>query len=177
MVSNSPEVRIRNLYALLIGIDCYLPNRLPDGACYKSLSGCVRDINHVEAFLKRQFNLPSEQIYKLTASNVDDSPMPSEPPSMWPTYENIVEKFKELTEIAQPKDQVYIHYSGHGGRAVTIYPELKLELGFDETLVPLDIGKPTSRYLRDLELAELLQRMVNKGLVVTVVLEAVSKEM
>ncbi|MDF5724716.1 MAG: caspase family protein [Rhizonema sp. PD37] len=160
------------LYALLIGIDCYLPNKLPDGASYRSLSGCVRDINHVEAFLKRQFSLSSEQIYKLTASNVDDSPLPSEPPEMWPTYENIVKKFKELTEIAQPKDQVYIHYSGHGGRAATIYPELKREKGSDETLVPLDIGKPTSRYLRDLELAALLQKMVSKGLVVTVVLDS-----
>ncbi|NJM72030.1 MAG: caspase family protein [Scytonema sp. RU_4_4] len=160
------------LYALLIGIDCYLPNKLSNGASYKSLKGCVRDINHVEAFLKRQFNLSSEQIYKLTASNVDDSPMPSEPPSMWPTYENIVKKFKELTEIAQPKDQVYIHYSGHGGRAATIYPELKQEKGFDETLVPLDIGEPTSRYLRDLELAALVQKMVDKELVVTVVLDS-----
>lgn len=160
------------LYALLIGIDCYLPNKLPDGASYKSLKGCVRDINHVEAFLKRQFNLPSERIYKLTASNVDGSGEPSESPSNWPTYENIVEQFKELTSKAQPNDQVYIHYSGHGGRAGTIYPELKQEKGFDETLVPLDIGIPTSRYLRDLELAALLQRMVSKGLVVTVVLDS-----
>jgi Caspase domain len=160
------------LYALLIGIDCYLPNKLPDGASYKSLKGCVRDINHVEAFLKRQFNLPSERIYKLTASNVDGSSEPSEAPSNWPTYENIVRMFQEVTEKAQPGDQVYIHYSGHGGRAATIYPELKREKGFDEALVPLDIGKPTSRYLRDLELAALLQKMVSKGLVVTVVLDS-----
>ena len=78
------------LQALLIGIDCYLPNELPDGASDKSLKGCVRDITHVEAFLKRQFNLPSERIYKLTASNVDESSFPSEPPEQLPTYENIV---------------------------------------------------------------------------------------
>ncbi len=39
-------------------------------------------------------------------------------------------------------------------------------------LVPTDIGKPTSRYLHDIELAALLQRIVDKGLVVTVVLDS-----
>ena len=67
---------------------------------------------------------------------------------------------------------MYIHYSGHGGRAVTNYPQLKGQRGIDEALVPTDIGKPTSRYLRDLELAALLQTMVDKGLVVTVVLDS-----
>lgn len=81
---------MNDFYALLIGIDCYLPNELPDGASYKSLKGCVRDITLVEAFLKRQFNLPSERIYKLTASNVDSASEPSEPPEQWPTYENKV---------------------------------------------------------------------------------------
>ena len=160
------------LHALLIGIDCYLPNKLPGGASYPSLKGCVRDIIHVEAFLKRQFNLPSERIYKLTASNVDGSSEPSESPEQLPTYENIVGKFKEVIEKAQAQDQVYIHYSGHGGRAVTNYPELKGQRGIDEALVPTDIGKPISRYLRDIELAALLQQMVDKGLVVTVVLDS-----
>jgi hypothetical protein len=102
------------LHALLIGIDCYLPNELPDGASYKSLKGCVRDITHVEAFLKRQFNLLSERIYKLTASNVDGSSEPSEPPEEWLTYDNIVRKFEEITEKAQPQDQVYIHNLAEG---------------------------------------------------------------
>ncbi|MFB2976588.1 caspase family protein [Microseira sp. BLCC-F43] len=161
-----------NFYALLIGIDCYLPNKLSDGSYYKSLKGCVRDINHVEAFLKNRLQVPEKQILKLTASNVKGSAEPSEPKDFWPTYENMVAKFKEITQKALPQDQVYIHYSGHGGRAATIYPNLKGEDGVDESLVPTDIGNSEARYLRDLELAQLLQDMVDKGLVVTVVLDS-----
>jgi len=48
----------RKLHALLIGIDCYLPNRQPDGSYYPSLGGCIRDINHVEIFLTKTLGLP-----------------------------------------------------------------------------------------------------------------------
>jgi hypothetical protein len=110
---------------------------------------------------------------KLTASNnADGSIEPPEPKDQWPTYENMVAKFKEITEKAQPQDRVYIHYSGHGVRAATIHPNLKGEDGVDESLVPTDIGNSEARYLRDLELAQLLQDMVDKGLVVTVVLDS-----
>lgn len=160
------------IYALLIGIDCYLPNTLPDGSSYKSLQGCVRDINYVEAFLKNTLEVPQAQIFKLTASQFDGSNLPKEPQEQLPTYENIVAKFKQLTELAQPQDHVYIHYSGHGGRVSTIYPELKGNYGVDEALVPTDIGNSRFPYLRDLELAKLLQNMVDKGLVVTVVLDS-----
>lgn len=158
-------------FALLIGIDCYLPNTLPNGSSYKSLAGCVRDINHVESFLNKKLQVPQAQILKLTASN-DNSNQPLEPLEQLPTYENIVAKFKQVTDLAQPQDQVYIHYSGHGGRSATIYPELKGIYGVDESLVPTDIGNSESRYLRDLELAKLLQNMVDKKLVVTVVLDS-----
>jgi hypothetical protein len=56
------------LYALLIGIDCYLPNKLPGGGYYPSLNGCVRDIHHVEEFLKRRLGLSEENILKLKIS-------------------------------------------------------------------------------------------------------------
>lgn len=161
-----------NFFALLIGIDGYLPNTLPGGSSYKNLNGCVRDINHVESFLRNTLQVPQEQILKLTASNLDGSNQPQEPPEQLPTYENIVAKFKEITDLSQRQDQVYIHYSGHGGRATTIYPELKGKTGVDEALVPIDIGNSEARYLRDLELAKLLQTMVDKGLVVTLVLDS-----
>lgn len=171
MIQQSPKSSSK-FFALLIGVDCYLPNTLPQGGSYKSLAGCVRDINHVESFLKNTLQVSPAQILKLTASNSDSPNIPQEPPEQLPTYENIVAKFKELTDLAQPQDQVYIHYSGHGGRSTTIYPELKGSYGVDESLVPTDIGNSEARYLRDLELAKLLQNMVDKGLVVTLVLDS-----
>jgi hypothetical protein len=40
-----------SLRAILIGIDFYFPNTLPDGSSYRSLGGCVNDITRVENFL------------------------------------------------------------------------------------------------------------------------------
>lgn len=159
------------LYALLIGIDCYLPNHLPGGYSYSSLGGCVRDIKHVEAFLVSRLGMTPERILKLTASR-GDGQQPVEPLAQWPTYENMVAKFKQLISIASGGDQVYIHYSGHGGRALTAYKSLKGDDGLDEALVPTNIGNSEARYLRDVELAYLLKSMVDKGLVVTVVLDS-----
>ena len=164
-----------NLYALLIGIDCYLPNRLSNGTSYRNLGGSVRDINHVEEFLLRQPQKPT-QIFKLTSSNPDftelgEFPKPKEPESQLPTYKNIVAKFQELTETAASGDLVYIQYSGHGGRSSTNYPQIKGKNGIDEGFVPVDIGTGEGQYLRDLELATLLNKMVDKQLVVTVVLD------
>jgi Caspase domain len=160
-----------NFYALLIGINCYKPNRLSDGAYYKNLSGCVRDIEHVEAHLKEVLKVPQSQILKLTSSSSDpDSREPLEPPDQLATYANIVAKFKQLTEMAPADAQVYIHYSGHGGRAKTEYPKIKGgENAIDEGLVPADIGE--SQYLRDIELGKLLKEMVKKGLTTTVILD------
>jgi len=164
-----------NLYALLIGIDCYLPNLLSDGTSYGKLGGTVRDIEHVEKFLARQPQPPTK-IFKLTASNPNtvksgELAKPKEPESQLPTYKNIITQFQKLTEIAAPGDLVYIQYSGHGGRAQTNYPRIKGENGIDEGLVPMDIGTGEGQYLRDLELATILKRMVDKGLVVTLVLD------
>lgn len=160
-----------HIHALLIGIDCYLPNRLPDGSQYSSLGGCVRDIAHVEHFLHSKLGVPDKHILKLTSKDTG-AKEPAEPKETWPTYENMVAAFRKLREMAEPGDQVYIHYSGHGGRARTAYADKKGEGGVDEALVPLDIGKSEAQYLRDLELAYLLKKMVDKGLLVTIVLDS-----
>ena len=159
------------LFGLLIGVDCYLPNRLPAGSYYPSLRGCVRDVSMMEAFLKRKFSIAEKDLVKLTASNTG-AEKPPEPREAWPTYENIVAAFKQLSEMAKPGDQVIVHYSGHGGRASTVFPQLKGESGLDEALVLTDIGNPAARYLRDLELAKLLSDMVAKDLIVAVILDS-----
>ena len=158
-------------YALLIGIDCYLPGQLPGGIYYPNLGGCVRDITHVEEFLKSRLKLAESHIVKLTASYTG-VPKPSEPLDRWPTYENMVAAFKKLTEAAQTGDHVYVHYSGHGGRAGTLAPGQKGPDGIDEALVPTDIHSSEARYLRDIELAVIFQRMVKKGIRLGVVLDS-----
>jgi hypothetical protein len=161
-----------DLFALLIAIDNYFETALPDGTYYPKLGGCVRDVNHVHAFLtdKRRIGLPDDQIIRLSAS-VGVGVEPPEPRSQWPTYANMVAAFQEVTAMARPGDQVYIHYSGHGGRTITAYPDLKGANGVDEALAPLDIGNPNAQYLRDIELHTLIQNLVDKGVVLTVVFD------
>jgi hypothetical protein len=154
----------------LIGVDYYLPNELPDGVSYPSLGGCVRDITSVEEFLREKLATPGERIRKLTSSAAGNAG-PQEQSRELATYENMVSAFVEVLDAAVPGDAVYIHYSGHGGRVPTLLPEVKSN-GLDETLVPMDIGSPEVPHLRDLELAHILGRMADKGLVVTVVLDS-----
>lgn len=160
-----------NLYALLIGIDHYREN-----PWYKSLQGCVRDINLVDDFLKQTLQPPPKQIYKLLSPNPDNAALlglsAAEEPNSLPTYANIVNAFKQITDQAQPKDLIYIHYSGHGGRALTLFEELKGAGQNDEGIVPMDIGEQDGQYLRDVELATLLKRMTDKELVVTIILDS-----
>ena len=165
-----------NFYALLIGINFYFPNRLFDNSEYENLDGAVNDINDVEQFLLQQPKKP-DKIYKLTATSAKrttflDPPKPIEAAADLPTYANIIQSFDEITKQAKAGDKVYIHYSGHGGRAKSIYPKNIKSNGIDETLVPTDIGLKEGQYIRDLELAVLLKRMVDKGLIVTLVLDS-----
>ena len=131
----------------------------------------MRDIAHVEDFLKNRLNMAESRIIKLSASYAG-APEPPEPRDRWPTYENMVAAFKHLTETAQAADHVYVHYSGHGGRAKTLAPGQKGPDGVDEALVPTDIHSSEARYLRDIELAVIFRRMVKKGIRLGVVLDS-----
>lgn len=162
-----PNSNSSKLYALLIGIDRYMPNQLPDGGHYPDLGGCVRDISHIERML-RTLGLKDDSIVKLLAPVTGETPSDAQRP----TYENMVKAFTEITEKANPGDQLYIHYSGHGGRTPTLFPKLKGDNGLDESLVPTNIGDPGTRYLRDVEMLHLLRTMSDKGLVVTMVLDS-----
>lgn len=156
-------------YALLIGIDYYEPNQY-----YRSLMGAVRDINLVDTYLKKTLNISQEQITKLISPIEEESNLQAirgtEQEPILPTYQNIVKAFDELTQQANTGDIVYIHYSGHGGRAKTLFPEIKPDRQ-DESIVPRDIGS-SGKYLRDVEIATLLKRMTDKGLIVSVIFDS-----
>ena len=186
----SQRKTVPDLRALLIGIDCYMPNELADGAFYRSLAGCVRDILKVEQFLRSEFGLTDERLIRLTASRRSgnnpssrgsggtplsgEDEKPTEPRKQWPTYRNIVRAFRKLEKSARPGDQIYIHYSGHGGKVKTLPKHRALIPGkwVDEALVPTDLGNDEGRYLRDIELAFLIQKLIAKELYVTIVLDS-----
>jgi hypothetical protein len=156
--------------ALLIGAEHYPRNRLPNGGAYLSLHGCVGDVGSVEALLRARIPPPSQggpahEVVTLLAPN-QGTDQPGGDPATWPTADNIRAALDALATGAQPGDQVFIYYSGHGGRAVTAFQDLKGPGGFDEALVPIDIGGGpgirAERYLRDVELARFLQRLAAK---------------
>lgn len=161
-----------DLYALLIGINCYYPNRLSDGSSYRNLEGAVGDVKATRSFLQTLRQVPDDHILQLTSTLNPETGEPIEPPEQLPTYANIIQKFQELGMLAPAGSQVYIHYSGHGGRSRTNYPQLKGERGIDEALVPVDIGQTDGQYVRDVELGALLKDLVKRGLIVTVVLDS-----
>jgi Caspase domain len=168
-----------NRWALLIGIDCYIDG--DERTKPRNLRGCVEDVIQVEAFLTHYLSVPKDRhILKLTATTPvsheslfdavrGKKPSPVENKEL-PTYENIMEALKKITNDAEKDDFVYIHYSGHGRRVKTMFPELKRNEPWDESIVPVDISTG-GRYVRDVELACLLRRMIAKGLHVTIVLD------
>lgn len=163
--------RNKNFFALLIGVDFYFPNILPYGGQYNNLRGCVHDINMIENFFQK-VGINEENIIKLTSSINKTKDGPLEVPEKLPTYSNIVRALENLIERSHKGDQVYIHYSGHGGRTLTHIPNVKGINGIDKTLVPCDIGNASSQYIRDTELAKIIAKMLAKELVVTLILDS-----
>jgi hypothetical protein len=162
---------VSGAHALLIGIDGYLPNAPfgPGKGGYEQLPACGTDVRAMADYLAEEVGV--RRITLLTASRHEEGELPPEPRERWPTYENMVEAFHRITREAAPGDQVYIHYAGHGGVVPTAVPEVKGPRESDETLVPVDIGEPGARHLRDIELALLLRRMTERELYVTLVLD------
>jgi hypothetical protein len=159
-----------DLHALLIGIDQYIPRS--GGISYPSLTGAVRDIRNVRDFLCGLPRPPVKIVERTASTGCGSEPTdPTEPRELWPTRGGMIDAFREVAAGAAPGDQVYIHYSGHGGRTPTRFPELNGPRGCDESLVPCDISDPSAAYLLDIEVAMLVQEMIDKGLFVTIVLD------
>lgn len=174
MLDNNPRLdntktEANNFYALLIGIDRYDPNPY-----YDDLQGCVPDINLVDDYLCNTLKIDPDNIWKLTSpfeETYQIASVRSGTKEVKPTYLNIVKAFKEITQQAKSGEQVYIHYSGHGGQVKTIFSELKGEGKNDEALVPMDLGD-NGHYLRDVEITTLLKRLTDKGCIVTVIFDS-----
>lgn len=153
-------------WAILIGVNFHKE---------KPLKGCVRDVELMKHCLENYLNTgrKSLRIVTLTATTPDNpgSSHPTERPDSWPTYENVIFNLEIITAQAKPGDFIYIHYSGHGTQAKG---PPKGSNSHENTeglaLVLFDLPKG-SRYLLGSDLANRLNDMVRKGLLVTLVLD------
>ena len=144
-------------HAILIGINTYKD---------KPLKGYVRDVRAVRNHLRRWYS--PVHIELLTASSLEDIPDPQE---MLPTYHHVTAALEKVRDRAKPRDHVYIHFSGHGTRFEPSSEYSNLVAG-DLTLNLLaDNNSLDIRYLHGLELAYLLNSMVIKELLVTLILD------
>ncbi|EJT68862.1 hypothetical protein GGTG_13571 [Gaeumannomyces tritici R3-111a-1] len=155
-----------NKGAILIGIEKYSyknsvkkRKRCTKGVKMKApkdLGGCVNDVLAVWDYLIKTMKLDVDNIKMLLApvENMTHRPRSGRRP-----------------EYAKENDLVYIHYSGHGGQASTVFAKLKKNSDdIDHSLLPPDIAL-VRKYLRDVELGALLQDIVEVGVVLTVVLD------
>ncbi len=134
---------MKNLYALLIGINKYNPPNTP-------LYGCIKDVNKVEKYIKDyhedDFNL---HIKKL----IDEEA----------TYANIIDGFRSHLSLAEEDDMVWFHFSGHGSEEKSAREFASLEPnGKDQTLWCVDSGSNGVFNLADKELAVLIHEVSTK---------------
>ena len=86
-----------------------------------------------------------------------------------PTFLNIIEAFKSLSEQSQPGDVVFVQFSGHGGRVLDAPQGTEAE-SYDEVIVPCDYE--TAGLIRDTLIFKTLLAPMRFGVTVTIVIDS-----
>mmetsp|Transcript_125164 Transcript_125164/g.227676 ORF Transcript_125164/g.227676 Transcript_125164/m.227676 type:complete len:1266 (-) Transcript_125164:175-3972(-) len=121
------------------------------------LSGCINDSDTMKNILKDTFGFQDSMICQLR----DDQP------NMMPTKANIMKALQWLCQGAANGDELFLHYSGHGGQQ----KDLKGDEadGKDETLIPCDFQQ--AGQITDDELHRVLLGDMPKGVRMWVILD------
>jgi hypothetical protein len=86
-----------------------------------------------------------------------------------PTYKNITDAFRALSEASQPGDVVFVHFSGHGCRVLDSPIDAEVN-SYDEAIVPCDFLN--YGLLRDTLMFKTLIAPMKKGVTVTCILDS-----
>ena len=134
---------MKNIYALLAGVDAY---RHP----VSKLNGCIKDLNQIGEFLDDYYS-KDYSLHVLRLANEDA------------TYRNIINGFRDHLCKAGPDDIVWFHFSGHGSEEFTANEFWPIEpKGYDQTLLCYDSGHDGVENMADKELAVLLHEVGSK---------------
>ena len=86
-----------------------------------------------------------------------------------PTFSNIVDAFKILSEESKPGDAVFVQFSGHGGRVLDAAIDSEAE-SYDEVIVPFDYEK--SGIIRDTLIFKTLLAPMRYGVTLTILIDS-----
>lgn len=85
-----------------------------------------------------------------------------------PTFSNIVDAFKILSEESQPGDAVFVQFSGHGGRVLDAAIDSEAE-SYDEIIVPSDYEQ--TGLIRDTLIFKTLLAPMRYGVTLTILID------
>jgi metacaspase-1 len=85
-----------------------------------------------------------------------------------PTFSNIVDAFKILSEESQPGDAVFVQFSGHGGRVLDAAIDSEAE-SYDEVIVPSDYEQ--TGLIRDTLIFKTLLAPMRYGVTLTILID------
>jgi hypothetical protein len=143
--------------ALLVGVDIYKPVDVAvvekTRGAWTNLDGCVNDAKSIAEIIKSRFGFEEKNIATLYDQDAK--------------REKILAAIEKLIDESQKGDVVFIYYAGHGSQ---VYNSLSTEVSGDkqdETIVPADMMD-----IRDKELAKLFNRLLDKGVILTLIFDS-----
>jgi hypothetical protein len=150
-----------------VGTD-YLPVAYDDDDTEpETFYACVADVEQMSSWLQEVMSFPEHNIFQLSyrPSSLGNS-------QRFPTYNNVLDAFSRIGSKSSPGDLVYIHFSVGCSQVPSVLVANQPSRLQDEGFALLDNETGSRRrYLHDLELAVLINRLGAKGLDVTLVLD------
>lgn len=143
--------------ALLIGVDIYQPPNADEvqktRGGWTNLDGCVNDAQAIGEIIKGRFGFDEKNISTLFNQDA--------------RREKILAAMETLIAQSEKGDIVFIYYAGHGSQ---VNNSLSAEVSGDkkdESIVPADMFD-----IRDKELAGIFNRLLDKGVVLTLIFDS-----
>lgn len=145
-------------YALIIGIDIYEPaTPAPQYTRgWSNLEGCVNDASSIKDFCTASFGFKENNITTLFNQSAG--------------RDSIINALEQIISKAHKGDVVFIFYAGHGSQVKNTLSNEKDKK--DETIVPADHWKKGVADIRDKELAAYFNRLIDKGVLLTVIFDS-----
>eukprot|EP00537_Pseudo-nitzschia_pungens_P008091 CAMPEP_0172356604 /NCGR_PEP_ID=MMETSP1060-20121228/985_1 /TAXON_ID=37318 /ORGANISM="Pseudo-nitzschia pungens, Strain cf. cingulata" /LENGTH=299 /DNA_ID=CAMNT_0013076813 /DNA_START=78 /DNA_END=977 /DNA_ORIENTATION=+ len=144
-----PSVAQGRRRAVLIGIN-YVGQQ-------GELSGCHNDVKNIRSYLINEEGFKEKDMIVLMDDGYNNDP----------TRNNIIDALNRIVSYSEAGDTVFVHYSGHGGRARDNSGDE--DDGYDETLIPVDFQ--SAGQIVDDDLYENLVLKMKEGVTVVVLMD------